>query len=226
MGQVDGGRSFPGQGQAQGVYDLAGGNPVQGGLFLVQHKIHPHPFRRGRIVDIHHPGLCGHDFFELGRRLYEPRIGHPLTSLDLGHQGGQDRRPRRGLHQFQVHLMALSQGHEVIAQPEHDGVALHGPALLGGQVDPDVGHVAALTQVVVPHQSVEVLGRGQAHIGGEIAHLGHPGEKFLKVLHHPAAVLQRSALGQIQHDLKFVLVVKGQHLKRHLAQKGQGYGSA
>ena len=102
-------------------------------------------------------------------------------------------------------------------------MALQLAVLLARQVDPHLGHVVALAQVVVPHQAVEVHRRGQPDVAGVVGHLGHAGQVGLELADGGVGAFQRGALVEVQHQQQLVLVVERQHLQRHAAHGGQAH---
>ena len=77
---------------------------------------------------------------------------------------------------------------------------------------------------VVAHQAIEVERGGDARINLVIRHFrldAHGGGDLAGGL---GGLLQRAAFGHVKDDLKFALVVEGQHLHLHPADAHQGHG--
>ena len=93
----------------------------------------------------------------------EAGVRGPRRTVNLAHQGLQDRRPRRHLGDGEADLVLPGDFLQGRAHPQGDGVAGRRPPLLFRQVDPDLAHVGPLHEVVVAHQAVKIDGR--AHPG-------------------------------------------------------------
>ncbi len=120
---------------------------------------------------------------------------------------------------------ALGNRLEIAAHPQPDGVALQHAVLLAGQVDSQLGHVVALPQVVVPHQTVEVHGGSQPDVARVIDHLGYACQVRFKVARRRVAAFERRAFVEIQDEQQFILIVERQHLERHAPQGSKTHGS-
>ena len=77
----------------------------------------------------------------------------------------------------------------------------------------------------MPHQPVEVVGRGGAGVDLQVAHFGHGGQEGRHLAGRALGAGQRRALGHVDHYLEFVLVVERQgleddHPERHHGQRG------
>jgi hypothetical protein len=123
-GQVQRGRGVAGQGDAQGLDDLLGGDPVQGGFLLVHHEIDPIPVGFGRVVDVRDKGLGGHDGFNVGGAGDQLPVGNILVAVYFGNQGRHHRRAGGRFHQLDVGPVFMGDPLEVFSQPQDDGVAL------------------------------------------------------------------------------------------------------
>ena len=112
--------------------------------------------RFDRVVDLRDPRL---DAKTPGHRAGggdQVVVGVVRPAVDLGHQRGEHRRARRQLDDLEPRVVSLGQRRQAVVQPQRDGVALRVAVLLADEVDPHLGVVRHLPQVVVPHQAVEV----------------------------------------------------------------------
>ena len=144
-------------------------------------------------------------------------------AVDLGHDAGDHRRAGRRLDELHARLVPVGDRLQVVAHPQADGVALQPPVLLARQIDPHLGHVVALAEIVVPHQPVEIHRRGQPDVAGVVGDLGHAGQVRLELAHGGVGAFQRRALVEVEHQQQFVLVVERQHLQRHAAHGRQAH---
>ena len=85
-----------------------------------------------------------------------------------------------------------------------------------GQVDLHIAHIGLGPQEIVPHQPVEVERRGGARIGLHAQNLVQFHRDARHRLRHRICRLDRRALGHVDHDSQFLLVVEGQQLDRHM----------
>ena len=153
-----------------GPGDLALGDTVEGGLFLVhgQHQSccapspgtsrYPPPLRWSAKISLTSVGQL------------DP-APHPWA-VDLGHQGLQHRRA--GRHLGHGHGRPVSLGDRGHRRPHPLGnvVALDIAFVLGQEIDLDVGHGRTGAEEVVADQAVEIKGRGGAGIDLVVDHLG------------------------------------------------------
>ncbi len=104
---------------------------------------------------------------------------------------------------------------EARAQIERDVVA--GAAALAArrQIEMQFAQFRRFAHVIMPHQTVEVERRRRAGIGLDRAHLRHLARHVGDREQRALGVLQRGALGQIDHHRHFRLVVERQQLHRH-----------
>ena len=94
-------------------------------------------------------------------------VGLVRAAVDLGHERGEHRRPRRQLDDLDPRVVSVGQRGQPVVQPQRDRVALRSPVLLADEVHPDLGGVRHLPQIVVPHQSVEIDRAGQADVADD-----------------------------------------------------------
>ena len=92
------------------------------------------------------------------------------------------------------------------------------------QVDLDISQVRPLTQIVMPDQPVKIKGAGRAAIDLIIGDLVDRGQVFAHLHGGGGRLFQGGRFGQIDNDLKFALVVKGQHLDVNQSHPHQGAG--
>ena len=119
--------------------------------------------------------------------------------------------------------MAIGNRLKLVPHPQADGMALLPAVFLACQIDSHLGHVVPLTEIIMPHQAVEIHGRGQADVTGVVGHLGHFGQVRLEVAYRRVRSFQRRSLVEVEHQQQFVLVVERQHFQRHAPHRGQSH---
>ena len=134
---------------------------------------------------------------------------HGRAGRHLGH--GDDR------------AVALGDGGDNRADPLRDRVALVRALVLADEIDLQVGDIGPAAHEVVPHESVEIEGRGGAGIDLDVADLGLAANSGGHFAGNAGGLLQRGALGRVDHDLELRLVVEGQHLDLHRPEADQAY---
>jgi hypothetical protein len=96
-GRVDRGRTAH-RGHPEGLHHGIRRNSVKGRLFFVNDKVQPVLGKFHGAVNVHHKRLPVHHRFNPGRSLDEILVGFSRHAVDLRHHGGNNRRPRRHLH--------------------------------------------------------------------------------------------------------------------------------
>ncbi len=213
------------QSDGQGFGDAGVIDPRQGRLLPVGDENEAALGIFHRVIHIPHLVFTGHAFpHQLGgRRLFG--VGNPRLGIDLGGEGGDDRRPRRQFDDFEESAVIPGDARQIVAQAQGDGVALHIARAFVRQVDANVGDVRPLAQVIVAHQTVEIHGAGGADVGLKVGHLGDGGEIVLQRSHRRVGTLQGRPFGEIEHQLELVLVVEGEHLHRHQIEGRHRHGA-
>ncbi len=144
-----------------------------------------------------------------------------VRSVDLGNQWRQHRWARRHLHYLD--RSSVAGGH--VGQPRShrtgDVVALATAIVAIDQIDLDIADMAALALIVLTHQSVEIDRRGSPDIALVVTHFRHRCQHGSQFQQHGIGLLQRAALGHVQHHLKLRLVVERQHLQHHPLHGGE-----
>jgi hypothetical protein len=202
------------RGEMQRLGDRGFAHAVQGGLGLVDDEAH----LRLRIldvpVDVHHAGGLLHDAPDLAG---EGDALRGVGAVDFGDDRLQHGRAGRHLGDGDGGAVLLRHGGDERADAFGDVVALEGAFALADEVDLDVGDVGAAAQVVVADEAVEIERRGGAGVDLVVAHLGLRAEGGGHLAGDARRLLQRRALGRVDHDLELRLVVEGQHLDLDLA---------
>ncbi len=196
---------------------------VEGGLLLVGNEGDLLLGRFPHVIDVddarllRQPGPHG-----IGRQqeVFVLMIGLPI---DFGHDAGDHRRAGRRLHEFHASLVPIGNRLQLVPHPQTDGVALQRAVLLARQIDPQLGHVVALPEIVVAHEAVEVHRRGQPDIARVIGDFGHAGQVGLEVADGGVGAFQGGALVEVEHQQQLVLVVEGQHLQGDVAHRRQSH---
>ena len=103
-------------------------------------------------------------------------------------------------------------GDQLLADALGDVVTLELALGLADEVHLDVGDIGAAPQEVVPHQAVEVVGRGNAGVGLEVHNLGLLLDDGGQFAGDARGFFERGSLGHVDDDLELALVVERQHL--------------
>ena len=99
-------------------------------------------------------------------------------------------------------------------------------AFLGRQqVHLDVRLVRLAAHVVVAHQPVEVIGPGGSRVSLIVQYVRLPRKLIAERLGDARRLLQRRAVGHIDDNLQFALVVEWQHLDAHQSKGHQRHGN-
>ena len=95
--------------------------------------------------------------------------------------------------------------------------------VLGQEIDLQIALFRPVPEIVVAHQAVEIERRRRAGMGLDrhgFRDCGQPAGGFGE---HPVGAFQRGALGQVDNDLEFRLVVEGQEFHRHALEVEGGH---
>ncbi len=133
-------------------------------------------------------------------------------AVHFGDQGFEHRRAGRHFGDFDSRSITLGDGLNSQAHLLGDLVALQVARALRQQIHLNIRHVRSAPQVVMAHQSVEIVGRRRSHIGLDVHHLALLLRFFGKQLRHARRFFERCAGGHIDDHLELALVVERQHL--------------
>ena len=92
------------------------------------------------------------------------------------------------------------------------------------QRDLHVALVRTRPQKIVTHEPVEVVRSGGAGVDLGADDLGEPRQRVRHLGQGPVRRLERRSLGKVDDDLELVLVVEGQHLDDHDAERHERHG--
>ena len=145
-----------------------------------------------------------------------------IGTVDFRHQRLQNRRPGRDLDHLDPGAMFRRDGVDHRPDPFRDVVALRLPIPFRNQIHLDVRLVGLLTQEIVPHQAVEVVGGGSTDVHLVIHHLRDRGDGVADLPGNRGGLLQGRALGHVDHHLELALVVEGKHLHLHDLEREKG----
>ena len=136
-------------GDAQGIGDVLHGDPMQGGPLSIQPEA---DFGLGRV---HQVVGIGHafDLLDVGAYLAgdfgQFCVVFVERAIDLGHEGGQHRRTRRGFDNLGFRAMGLGDALNVRANAQGDLVGLLFPLFFGQQVDANLPLPTLPAQIIV-----------------------------------------------------------------------------
>ena len=207
--------------QTKGLGHLLGRYPVQRRFLFVHHETVFGLIILHVPVHIHDPLGLFKNVPDLAGHLDLAGIIRPIN---LGHQGLQNRRPRRNFGHLDSGLVPGGDGFDQGANPLGDVVALRLPFPLGGQVDLNVGHIGTPPQKIVAHQAVEVVRRGRADVHLVIGHLRNRADDVPDLPGQGRGLFQGRILRHVDDHLKLALVVEGQHLHPHKFDRQEGHG--
>ena len=152
---------------------------------------------------------------------------HPLgllvRAIYLGHQGREDRRAGRHLHDLGSRPGSRGGHHRVHDRPDGLGdiVALRASLRLINQVYLNIRNVISTAQIVVSNHAVEIEGRCHSGVYLHVRDLRHRSQSAGHIEGEGGAGLQGRAFGQVQDHLHLVLVVERKHLHHDRAGEEQ-----
>ena len=151
-------------------------------------------------VDVHHARGGLEDLADLPG---QPEPGGLVGSVDLGHDGLQDGRPRGYFRHGEHGAMPGGDRQEAFTDTLRDGMALGRALGLVGEVDLHLGDMRAAPEVGVTDESVEVERRRGADVELGVLDLrlqrGGPGD----LLRDLSGALERRTLGHLHRELEF-----------------------
>ena len=189
------------------------------------------------------PDLVGHERgLRLGRfdvpihvddagRLFEDRLHLRgelpptlvIRPVDFGDEGLQHRRAGRHFGHLNRGAESLGNRNQPPAHALRDLMALLVAVVLRSQVHLQVRQVRPTAQKVVPHQAVEVVRRGDAHVALHVRDAGIAQDFGGERGGDACRLFEGRAFRQVHDDLELALVVERQHLDRHELQRYQGH---
>ncbi len=174
----------------------------------------PQAFRRHpeAVVDVDDEVDLLEDLPQLAR-IGPPRRG--IGPVDLGEKRREHGRARRHLHHLDGRALRHRHAGEPLAHLERDRVARARAFVLGDEVDREITELGAPADVIVAHEAVEVEGRRRPGIGLDGPQFGQIRDRPGEIEENALRLLERAALGQIDDDLEFGLVVEGEKLDGH-----------
>ena len=186
------------------------------------HLIHAHDQSRLRVLDVP-VGVddsCGvlEDRLDLLRHL---SLAGKVRAINLCYQSLNNRRPGRHFADLDARAVLVADGVQQRAKPLCNRVALLSALLRGQQVHLNVGLVRLAAHVVVADQSVEVIRARSSGVGLIVQDIRLPCKLAAQRLRHSRGLLERRAVGHVDDDLQFALVVERQHLHADQPQRNQ-----
>ena len=205
-------RRIPGGGHLHGARDVVLGDAVQRGLLLVDQHAVLRLVVLDVPVDVHHAVGVLPNRSRICRAMRDPALLR--RPVDLRHQRLQHRRTGRHLRHLDARAVSARRSAAGAAAP---ALAISWLCSLrspfGSRFTWMSATFGAAPQVVMAHQSVEVVRRRRAHIRLHVHHFGLLRASLrASALRHPRGLFERGAVRHVDDHLELALVVERQHL--------------